>query len=179
MSFDCSDVLVMRKLVGIKRSCSSNGMTFLEVLIAILLFAVFTATFLMVTEMIGALIPATGKLSAEDDRSCIGEGLEAACINASFDKIISYLEVEPDIKEACYSSLSSLLPAVSGISDLPWPYTYEACIYSYLKSSESGESDAAPGLYLLQAQALTSYRSFSRSPVQRVFCWPYHLCIKQ
>lgn len=40
-----------------ERHLRSSGMTLLEVLIAVLLFAVFSGTFLMVTELIGQLFP--------------------------------------------------------------------------------------------------------------------------
>jgi len=166
--------LAFQKGMRVGGSTFSAGMTLIEVLIAILLFAVFTASFLVVTEMIGSLIPAGS--APLDNESCNGPGLEASCINVAFDVIVPALELAPEKQVGCFPRPGSI-PGVSGLSGLSWPEAYEVCIYSYPNLAEDGGS-SVPGLYLLQAQALASDSAFWRLPVQRVFCRPYHHCVK-
>lgn len=154
----------------------SNGMTLLEVLITIMLFAVFTGVFLTVTEMLSVLIPPSDTpLSVQ---SCNGAALELSCINIAFDQIIPILEKDSDKPNGC-SLTASLIPAVAKKIidiDIDWPDDYKVCIYKYDNLAEQ-EPPAAPlpGLYLLQAEP--TKQVFWRKPVQRLFCRPYHLCI--
>ena len=152
----------------------SNGRTLLEVLIAIMFFAVFMGVFLTVTEMLSVLIPpSNAPLSVQ---SCNGAALELSCINIAFDQIIPILEKDSDKPNGC-SPTAGLIPAVAKKSlVLDWPDDYKVCIYKY-DSLEEKEPPAAPlpGLYLLQAEP--TKQVFWRKPVQRLFCRPYHLCI--
>ena len=152
----------------------SNGMTLLEVLIAIMLFAVFTGVFLTVTEMLSVLIPPSNTpLSVQ---SCNGAALELSCINIAFDQIIPILEKDSDKPNGC-STTASLIPAVANKNIIiDWPDDYKVCIYKYDNLAEQ-EPPAVPlpGLYLLQAEP--TKQVFWRKPVQRLFCRPYHLCI--
>ena len=152
----------------------SNGMTLLEVLIAIMLFAVFTGVFLTVTEMLSVLIPPSDTpLSVQ---SCNGAALELSCINIAFDQIIPILEKDSDKPNGC-SPTASLIPAVAKKNIIiDWPDDYKVCIYKYDNLAEQ-EPPAVPlpGLYLLQAEP--NKQVFWRKPVQRLFCRPYHLCI--
>lgn len=161
----------MRNLQLKKRS---NGMTLLEVLIAIMLFTVFTGVFLTVTEMLSVLVPPTN--APLGDQSCNGSGLELSCINIAFDQIIPILEKDSDKPSGCFPT-AGLIPAVAQKSIvIDWPDDYKVCIYEYDNLAEQ-EPPAAPlpGLYLLQAEP--TKQVFWRKPVQRLFCRPYHLCI--
>ena len=161
-----------------KRKRNEGGMTLLEVLIAILLFAVFSGTFLVVTEMIAQLFPRDKAPLA--DNSCNGPSLEAACINLTFDAIVPALELydplDTDIS-AEYASINQMDFAGIADSALTWPDSYrlEIIQYPYLQQSAASEqSPSKPGLYLLQATPTN--RAFWRKPIQRVFCRPYHVC---
>ena len=147
-----------------------NGMTMLEVLIAILLFAVFSGVFLTVTEMLGVLIPIS-KPPLEAD-SCNGSALELACINIAFDELIPFIEKNDPLLIKCYTNPKVINSSISGA----WPDDYKVCVYSYpdLKNSSSPQ-DPKPGIFLLQAEP--TEQAFWRRPVQRVFCNPYHLCV--
>lgn len=155
-------------------------MTLLEVLIAVLLFAVFSGTFLMVTEMIGQLIPA--EQAPAGDLSCNGPGLEELCVNIAFDAMVPHLEkydpIQVDISGG-YASPNQL--AFAGISDLQlaWPdaYRLEILQWSDLRQLAATDDQASrPGLYLLQATPVG--RAFLRRPIQRLFCRPYNRCVR-
>jgi prepilin-type N-terminal cleavage/methylation domain-containing protein len=148
-------------------SAGQAGMTFLEVLIAIALFAVFSAS----------LMPAANSPAPAD--GCDGPGLELACINVAFDQLVPELEKDLEVPAACFSSINSM----SGSAGLSWPEAYDVCVYKYPgpgldEQVGSAGSPPRPGLYLLQAQARQGDAAFWRVPVQRLFCRPYHLCVK-
>jgi len=158
----------------------STGMTLLEVLIAVILFAVFSGTFLMVTEMIGQLFPLEKTpLSAS---SCNGPALEASCINIAFDAIVPRLEkADPDNLDISGQYLSPNQMIVGDVADmqLAWPDDYKLEILRYTKLEQSKATEtkpARPGLYLLQAKPINS--AFWRKPMQRLFCRPYYRCIR-
>ena len=158
-------------------SAGQAGMTFLEVLIAIALFAVFSASFLMVTEMLAALMPAANSPAQVD--GCDGPGLELACINVAFDQLVPELEKALEVPSGCPLSMNSM----PGSDELNWPEAYDVCVYKYPgpgldEQAGSAVSSPRPGLYLLQAQARQGDSAFWRVPVQRLFCRPYHLCVK-
>lgn len=172
-----------RRIYGC-RLAPSAGMTLLEVLVAILLFAIFSATLLMVSEVVRALIP--GEVLPQDDNSCNGLVLESACINVAFDAIVPVLErTDPKALDisGSYRSPNSV-PAVQAAKlQFGWPDAYILQIVAYpeLKQTDttSMTSPSRPGLYLLQAtprQDITP--SLWRKPVQRLFCRPYHRCIQ-
>ena len=146
---------------------AQSGMTLLEVLIAVLLFAVFSGVFMTVTEMLGVLVPASK--APLGDESCNGPAIEISCINIAFDQLIPFLEKADDLPIDCMSSPKAIDSAFGG----GWPDDYRICIYPYQGLSESDQKK--PGLYLLQAEATEP--AFWRKPVQRLFCKPYHLCL--
>jgi len=167
---------------GLGLPCS--GMTLLEVLIAILLFAVFTGTFLMVTEMIAQLFPA-GQLPAVEN-SCNGPALEEACINSAFDKIVPDLEqyVEPgESPGAVVDAIKLGQIAFKEIGDLGLlPDSYEIEVHQWDKKFKAQQANenmpAMPGLYLLQAKPKADNTAFWRKPIQRLFCRPYYRCLE-
>jgi len=158
----------------------SSGMTLVEVLIAVLLFAVFSGTFVMVTEMIGQLFPVE-KIPLSES-SCNGPALEASCINIAFDEIVPELEkADPDNLDISGQYLSPNQMIVGDVSDLQlaWPDDYKLEILRYpdlAQSSLTSTEPARPGLYLLQATPTNS--AFWRKPIQRLFCRPYYRCIR-
>jgi len=158
-------------------------MTLLEVLIAVLLFAVFTGTFLMVTEMIAQLFPAEQVPAAEN--SCNGPALEEVCINSAFDKIVPALEwyVEPgESPGAVVDAIKLEQIAFDEISDLKLlPDSYEIEVHlwdKFMPQQTNGNMPAMPGLYLLQAKPKTDSTAFWRKPIQRLFCRPYYRCLE-
>jgi prepilin-type N-terminal cleavage/methylation domain-containing protein len=162
------------------RGFSSSGMTLLEVLIAVLLFAIFSGTFLMVTEMIGQLLPMEQAPAREN--SCNGPALEEACVNVAFDMMLPYLEESNPLNiNISENSLSPNQLSIPGVSDLQlaWPDAYKLEIIQWGELSQTPQTDvqaSRPGLYLLQATPTTP--AFWRKPIQRLFCRPYHRCIK-
>jgi len=168
----------------------SKGMTIIELLIAIMLFAMFMSVFVVVTEMLVAWIPATNfKLS---ENHCNGQGLEQSCINVSFDQMVESLELAPF--EEVDTLASSVItddcwhrPSPGGIygdGDIEWPDSFRVCLIRDPGASETNPSapepshggKALPGLYLLQASPIDD--AFWRKPVQRLFCRPIHLCVR-
>jgi len=158
----------------------SSGMTLLELLIAVLLFAVFSGTFLMVTEMIGQLLPADQAPAGE--LSCNGPAVEESCVNIAFDAMVPYLEqYEPGQTNISgnYASPSQLAFAGIGDLQLAWPDAYRLDILQWndLPQAAATEDEASkPGLYLLQATPVSP--AFWRKPIQRLFCRPYHRCVR-
>jgi len=158
----------------------SSGMTLLEVLIAVLLFAVFSGTFLMVTEMISQLLPAEQAPAGE--QSCKGPALEESCVNIAFDAMVPYLEKSDPPRvdiDGDYASPNQLVFA--GINDLQlaWPDAYQLEIHQWKELPQTAASDgqaSKPGLYLLQATPVSP--AFWRKPIQRLFCRPYHRCVR-
>lgn len=157
----------------------SSGMTLLEVLIAVLLFAVFAGTFLMVTEMVGQLLPA--EQTPVGDNSCNGPALEESCVNIAFDAMVPSLEkydpAQIDIGGE-YPSPNQVSFAGIGDLQLAWPDAYRLEILQWSELSQAASTDqqpSRPGFYLLQATP--TQPAFWRKPIQRVFCRPYHRCI--
>lgn len=158
----------------------SSGMTLIEVLIAVLLFAVFSGTFLMVTEMISQLLPAEQAPAGE--RSCNGPALEESCVNIAFDAIVPYLEkYDPSQVDISGDYASPNQLAFAGINDLQlaWPDGYRLEILQWSDLPQAAATDdqvSRPGLYLLQATPVSA--AFWRRPIQRLFCRPYHRCVR-
>lgn len=163
-----------------RKPAHSSGMTLLEVLIAVLLFAAFSGTFVMVTEMIGQLLPLEKPPLSES--SCNGPALEASCINIAFDAIVPRLEkADPDNLDISGQYLSPNQMIVGDVSalQLGWPDDYKLEILRYpdlVQSAVTSTEPARPGLYLLQATPINS--AFWRKPMQRLFCRPYYRCIR-
>ena len=158
----------------------SSGMTLLEVLIAVLLFAIFSGTFLMVTEMIGQLLPAE-QVSSEDS-SCNGPALEESCVNIAFDTMVPYMEkYDPSQVDIAGRYTSPRQVVLAGIGDLQlaWPDAYRLEILQWIELPQKAPAEdqaSLPGLYLLQAIPVRP--AFWRKPIQRLFCRPYHRCVK-
>lgn len=125
-----------KRRVGFQgRHLRYSGMTLLEVLIAVLLFAVFSGTFLMVTEMIAQLFPADQIPGVEN--SCNGPALEEACINSAFDKIVpeleEFLNPGPDVDAVVGTDQLNQIAATK-ISELGLlPDAYEIAVYQWDK----------------------------------------------
>lgn len=174
----------------------SPGMSLVELLIAILLFAVFSGIFVVVTEY-------TISLSLSDQPSkvgaeCMGAGEDRACIELYFDTLVQSLESSAypaasgsdfyaaargiEGKSQCAGTPEALFPDLLAAEkpDLTWPIDYTICIYAYESPLIQEKLDATPqrpGLYLLQAQPSEALRIVAtRKPVQRLFCRPRYLC---
>ena len=166
------------------KSCpinGSDGMTLIEVLIAVLLFAVFSGIFLVVTEMMAGLLPSK-PLNSNGDFSCDGPSLEVACINSAFDEILpDFFEKNSDIPNLagqCRPPSDFFPPR----EEIGWPVAYD-CIFIISASgviSDLASSDLkdGPSLYLAEARVSDpAARAFWQVPVQRLFCWPYYKCV--
>lgn len=175
------------------RGCQSErGMTVLEVLIAVMLFAVFSAVFLAVTEMTSALL--LGEAPSQAGSQCSGKAEDRACVELYFDELVKVLERSTYPAESgsefadaafgatshCKSNPEILFSDMnaSEAPDSPWPSDYDVCIYAYEELSEDlTASTPKPGLYLLQAQPAEGLdASAARQAVQRLFCRPRYLC---
>jgi prepilin-type N-terminal cleavage/methylation domain-containing protein len=185
--------------LGLGRRRQAEGMTMIEVLIAILLFAVFSGIFVVVTEFATSLA-VTDQPSAVG-AECMGSGEDRACIELYFDQLVDALEASTypaapgselyDVsrglsgKNQCSMSpeslLAELLPAEKPA--LTWPKDYNICLYAYDGSLSVIQEDLSaspprPGLYMLQANPSPSLQASStRKPVQRLFCRPRYLCV--
>jgi prepilin-type N-terminal cleavage/methylation domain-containing protein len=180
MMLPCSLLQVYKKPRHIL-ICKNAGMSLIEVLIAVMLFAVFAGVFLMVTEMMAGLVPVQNQ-SSSPDLSCEGPSLEVACVNSAFDNMVpDSFEKNPDIWLLTNRCLppSDFMPVgdVAG-----WPRSYD-CIYIIPASGSIGEMASAyeskeVGLFLAEARVDDpALRAFWQLPVQRLFCWPYYKCV--
>lgn len=164
---------------------SDAGMTIIELLVAISLFATFMSIFVVVTQMLVTWIPETN--SPSNENQCNGQGLETQCINAAFDRMVESLELAPysDVDQLAKAVISDECwhhpkgPNIYNAGDMPWPDSYRVCLVKDPGASETDPSLGGrelPGLYLLQASPVDD--AHWRKPVQRLLCRPIHLCIK-
>lgn len=158
----------------------SHGMTMLEVLIAILLFAVFTGVFVMVTELMAAMM--SSDQSARSSGECSSPPLDRACIEVVFDDLVDTLQESTFSLEVLRESMHKCERSARQLFNLNydqfWPDDYEICIYDYGSENPAFAEDLnsrKPGLYLLQAQPKRP--SPLKRPVQRLFCRPSAYCL--
>lgn len=158
-------------------------MTLLEVLIAIMLFAVFTGVTVMVSELMAAMLTSDQKTTVVSE--CGSPPLDRACIDVYLDQLTATLQDPTFPRSKIWTAMrqckdNPLLLFDLEFSQMPqasWPGDYALCVYDY--GSENGAfiedlSAGRPGLYLLQAQPLVA--SPMKRPVQRLFCRPRTLC---
>ena len=168
-----------------------EGMTLIEVLMSILLFAIFMGNFLIVTEILGQWIPSGPSVAGSAGASsCDSQQLESACVNVAFDSIVPSLQSYYDKKDpdkfvpivGKYRSPSELPLGESTPIGMDWPESYEIEISEFPGLAERPASgslpltSSAPGLYLIVASP--DPPAYWRRPVFRLFCRPYHRCIK-
>ena len=171
----------LKKLSLSSRFQKIDGMTLIEVLIAILLFAVFSGVFLMVTELMASLLPSNDQAS-DLDRSCNGPALEVSCINSAFDDIIpEYFEKAADIRSLVDAKCLAPSRFFPPGEEVGWPNSYD-CIHIIPASREISDmaitGNDEPGLFLAEARVDNpGSRAFWQIPVQRLFCWPYYKCV--
>jgi len=169
---------------GNKWNPKAAGMTLIEVLIAVLLFAVFSGIFLTVTELMTSVMAAYE--APEGAAECSGFGEDRACIELYFDELVKILESSAfpgnvsssDCDRSPTALLSKVLneKEVNHLNGYIWPANYDICFNAYPDLTENANA-LKPGLYLLQAQPKPSTPLNSAlKPVQRVFCRPSYLC---
>jgi hypothetical protein len=175
---------MVRRVVPISQCRrSAAGMTFLEVMIAILLFAMFTGVTVMVTELMAAMVSRDSIQTGAQE--CGVAPVDRACLEQFLDELVGTLEqpVFPPAKllaglRQCKPTAEQLLDlSLAEIPVAPWPPGYTVCLYDYGSVNPAYGEDLEserPGLYLLQAQPVQS--SPLRQPVQRLFCRPRLLC---
>lgn len=162
----------------------AKGMTLLEVLIAVMLFAVFTGVMTMVTELMAAMMSSDQKTTAATE--CGSPPLDRICIDLVLDDLTVTLQsptfsvsnLQKSLLEECKPTAGELLKLdFDQIPASSWPTGYDFCIYSYGAKNSSFIEDLSagrPGLYLLHAQPTS--RSPLKQPVQRLVCRPRTLC---
>lgn len=169
---------------GNKWCPKAAGMTLIEVLIAVLLFAVFSGIFLTVTELMTSVMASYE--APEGAAECSGFGEDRACIELYFDELVKILEssafpgnvASSDCGRSPPALLSKVLneKEVNHLSGYIWPANYDICFNAYPDITENANA-LQPGLYLLQAQPKqSSPLNSAMKPVQRIFCRPSYLC---
>jgi prepilin-type N-terminal cleavage/methylation domain-containing protein len=159
------------------------GMTMLEVLIAIMLFAVFSGVMVMVSELIAAMLSSDQKSATPLE--CGATPTDRACVELFFDDLVETLEQPTFSLANLRAALRQCKPSAGQLLNLNydqipaavWPEGYEICLYDYGSVNSRFIEDLStdkPGLYLLQAQPVV--RSPLKAPVQRLFCRPRSLC---
>ena len=159
--------------------CALNGMTLLEVLIAVLMFAVFTGVVTTVVEY-------TYRFLGESESGGNSVLTDHQEIQLVFDKIVDLLS-QPGISMQRINQISSLRQSAPTSSCVPpladvsvfWglplnkiilPSGYSLCLWK----TTVPETSSKPGIYILYA--LPESPSSSRLPTRRLFCRPAPFC---
>jgi len=194
-----ASMMIKRRFFGDKRVCSvfassgrfDHGMTLIEVLISILLFAVFMGNFLLVAEIMSQWMPSGQPSSGSSAASsCDSPQLETACVEVALDSAVPSLQSYYDKNkpddfipiEGVYGSPAELPLGDSASADMAWPEDYKIKISSFSRLVEKPTSgspswdSSRPGLYLIAAYPRTP--AYWRKPVVRLFCRPYHRCVR-
>ena len=162
-----------------------QGITMLEVLIATILFAVFMAAVVAITELTGKLVKGTGTgtLSASE------LALARSIASTRLDKLARDLAREATLPISCLNSSTpwnlasasnwslsnqQLSNQVAGVEQKG--FIESICIYPS-KYAENSTSDLpTPGLYVVQAEPKQT--NTLQQPLRVLFCRPQHLCLQ-
>lgn len=173
-----------------------QGITMLEVLVATILFAVFMAAVVAITELTGKLVKGTGAgtLSASD------LALARSIASTRLDKLAralsreSEVEFSKKVKVGIKNCLKTAVPWKFSDSSV-WSlrnqqlsnqapdveemkgFIESICIYKSEKHAENSTSvPPTPGLYVLQAEPKQT--NTLQQPLRVLFCRPQHLCLQ-
>ena len=169
------------------RNINNKGMTFPELVLAILMLTAFTGVTVMVTEYTSRFFQPLNEeakeeyISTEKELSdVLNDNLK---INNAFDSVIEILS-EPGIDKNFILSLEcTTLPSldwnIPSIDTKAIPKSYKICI----KPTSLSESDytqlsngqGKPGIYILYSKPVNGV-SVNAIPVRRIFCRPKPFC---
>lgn len=160
-----------------------QGITMLEVLVATILFAVFMAAVVAITELTGKLVKGTGTLSASE------LALARSIASARLDKLARDLAREATLPISCLNSSTNwnlasgsnwslsnqqLSNQVAGVEQKG--FIESICIYPSKYAENSTSDPPTPGLYVVQAEPKQT--NTLQQPLRVLFCRPQHLCLQ-
>ena len=166
---------------------TNKGMTFPELVLAVLMLSAFTGVTVMVTEYTSRFFQPLNKeakeeyISAEKEfRDVLNDNYK---INITIDSIIEILS-EPGIDKNFILSLEcTALPSlewnIPSIDTEAIPKSYKICIKPTTLSESNYEqlanSEGKPGIYILYSKPENGV-SVNATPVRRIFCRPKPFC---
>lgn len=160
-----------------------QGITMLEVLVATILFAVFMAAVVAITELTGKLVKGTGTLSASE------LALARSIASTKLDKLARDLAREATMPSSCINSSTNwnlasgstwslsnqqLSNQVAGVEQKG--FIESICIYPSKYAENSTSDPPTPGLYVVQAEPKQT--NTLQQPLRVLFCRPQHLCLQ-
>ena len=162
-----------------------QGITMLEVLIATILFAVFMAAVVAITELTGKLVKGTGTgtLSASE------LALARSIASTRLDKLARDLAREATLPSSCLNSSTNwnlanasnwslsnqqLSNQVAGVEQKG--FIESICIYPSKYAENSTSDPPSPGLYVVQAEPKQT--NTLQQPLRVLFCRPQNLCLQ-
>ncbi len=166
-----------------------QGITMLEVLVATILFAVFMAAVVAITELTGKLVKGAGTLSASE------LALARSIASTRLDKLARALSRESEEEfrkkvENCLKTadpwefsdssvwslrnqqLSNQAPDVEEMKG----FIESICIYPSKYAENINSVPPVPGLYVVQAEPKQT--NTLQQPLRVLFCRPQHLCLQ-
>ena len=161
----------------------NEGMTFPELVLAVLMLTAFTGVTVMVTKYTSKFFqPLNVKVeeSSEAKKDMLNDHYQ---INYAFDSIIEIFS-EPGIDKnfilnlEC-TALPSLEWSIPSIDTKAIPKSYKICIKptTLMESnySQLANAEGKPGIYILYAKPENGV-SVNSTPVRRIFCRPKPFC---
>ena len=160
-----------------------QGITMLEVLVATILFAVFMAAVVAITELTGKLVKGAGTLSASE------LALARSIASTRLDKLARDLAREATLPSSCLNSSTpwnltsgsnwslsnqQLSNQVAGV-ELKG-FIESICIYPSKYAENSTSDPPTPGLYVVQAEPKQTNTLLQ--PVRVLFCRPQNFCLQ-
>ena len=160
-----------------------QGITMLEVLVATILFAVFMAAVVAITELTGKLVKGTGTLSASE------LALARSIARTRLDKLARDLAREATLPTSCLNSSTNwnlangsnwslsnqqLSNQAAGVEQKG--FIESICIYPSKYAENSTSDPPTPGLYVVQAEPKQTNNL--QHPLRVLFCRPQNLCLQ-
>ena len=169
------------------KKINNEGMTFPELVLAVLMLVAFTGITVMVTSYTSRFFQPLNEEAKEEyinsEKELSDKINDHYQINESFDSIIEILS-EPGIDKnfiinlEC-TSLPSLEWNIPTIDTKAIPRSYKICIKptSLAESdySELANAEGKPGIYILYSKPENGV-SVNSTPVRRIFCRPKPFC---
>ena len=166
---------------------NNSGMTFPELILAILMLTAFTGTTVMVTQFTSRFFQTLNEGAKKENISSNKEFNDVLNshirINKAIDSIIEIL-TEPGISKNFILNLKcTSLPSsewnIPSIDNEAIPRSYKICIKSTSLSesnySEMINGEGKPGIYILYSKPEYGV-SVNATPVRRIFCRPKPFC---
>ena len=165
----------------------SEGMTLLELILAIFMLIAFTGFTVMIVRYTSRFFQPLNEEAKEEyissDKELRDVLNDHAQINYAFDSIIQILS-EPGINKNFILNLEcTTLPSldwnIPSIDTKAIPKSYKICVkpssLSESNYSELSNGDGKPGIYILYATPESGV-SVNATPVRRIFCRPKPFC---